>query len=245
MFHLLKFRIKKLLFRGLVLTSLALRHILNFALTQTALSIPLERQRRALASTVDYVERHMTHIQSVGAKNDLLTAAFKRADVSGNRLILEFGVFMGASINHLAKLTDQTIYGFDSFEGLPEDWEDGLKKGLFAVPKLPKVARNVTLIKGWFNETLPEFLKLNPGPVGLLHVDSDLYSSAKTVLTLLEPRLKAGSVIVFDEYFNYPGWQEGEFKAFMEFLERTGLAFEFIGYHRNEQQVAVILQDKK
>jgi len=61
---------------------------------------------------------------------------------------------------------------------------------------------------------------------------------------LLEPKLKPGAVIVFDEYFNYPGWKQGEYKAFMEFLEKTGYAFEFIGYNRNEEQVAVILRTK-
>jgi hypothetical protein len=159
-------------------------------------------------------------------------------------LICEFGVFMGETINHIATLTDRPVFGFDSFEGLPERWRDGANQGVFAIPELPKVRKNVTLIKGWFNETLPVFLKQHPAPIGFLHIDSDLYSSAKTILELLEPRLKPGAVIVFDEYFNYPEWQEGEYKAFMEYLEKTGLTFEFIGYHCNDQQVAVILRKK-
>jgi hypothetical protein len=47
---------------------------------------------------------------------------------------------------------------------------------------------------------------------------------------------------VFDEYFNYPEWEQGEYKAFQEFLGRTGLSCEFIGYNRYEEQVAVILR---
>ena len=231
--------------KGLVFTGYLTRRVLNFALHEIAMSIRLERQRRALASTVDYVERHMRHVDSVGCKYELLTRAFKRADVSGGRLICEFGVFMGDSINHIAKLTAGPVFGFDSFEGLPERWHDGLNRGDFAVPKLPKVRKNVKLIKGWFNETLPLFLNQHDAPVGFLHIDSDLYSSAKTIFELLEPRLKPGTVIVFDEYFNYPEWQEGEYKAFMEFLDKTGLSSEFIGYHRNEQQVAVVLREKK
>jgi hypothetical protein len=85
-------------------------------------------------------------------------------------------------------------------------------------------------------------LKENPGQIGFLHIDSDLYSSAKTIFELLSSRLRPGAVIVFDEYFNYPEWEEGEYKAFMEFLDKTGLSIEFIGYHRNEEQVAVILK---
>jgi hypothetical protein len=245
MFRRLKFRIKKFLFKGLILVGLATRRVLNFAFNETNKSIPLERQRRALTTTVDYVERHMRHVDSVGSKNELLTKAFKSADVSGGRLICEFGVFMGGSINHIARMTAQQVFGFDSFEGLPERWWDGANKGAFAVPKLPKVRKNVTLVKGWFNETLPGFLSQNRGLIGFLHIDSDLYSSAKTIFAMLEPRLKPGTVIVFDEYFNYPEWQEGEYKAFMEFVDQTGLSFEFLGYHRNEEQVAVILREKK
>jgi hypothetical protein len=211
---------------------------------QTAKSIWFERQRRALASTVDYIEHHMRHVDSEGSKNELLTKAFKLADVSDGRLILEFGVCRGDSINHIAKIATGPVFGFDSFEGLPERWRDGLREGVFAVTKVPKVRKNVTLIKGLFNETLPEFLKQYGGQIGFLHIDSDLYSSAKTIFELLEPKLKDGTVIVFDEYFNYPEWQHGEYKAFMEFLERTGLSFEFIAYHRSEEQVAVILKKR-
>ena len=244
MFKTLRFRIRKFLFKGVFLTLLAVRRWLNFSRIQELKSIPLERQRRALATTVDYVERHMRHLDSVGSKNELLTKAFKHADVTGERLICEFGVFMGHSVNHIAKMTSRPVFGFDSFEGLPERWRDGLEQGAFAVPKLPKVCNNVTLVKGLFNESLPDFLKNHNGLVGFLHIDSDLYSSAKTIFELLEPRLKPGTVIVFDEYFNYPDWQEGEYKAFMEFLDKTGLAGEFIGYQRNEEQVAVILREK-
>jgi hypothetical protein len=244
MFRILIFRTKKFLFKGVVLVAYIVRHVLNFALNEEATSIPLGRQRRAQASTVDYVERHMRHVDSVGSKKELLTKAFKCADVSGNRLICEFGVFMGASTNHIAKLTTKPVFGFDSFEGLPERWRDGCNKGLFAVPRLPKVQKNVTLIKGLFHETIPAFLNQYSGIVGFLHIDSDLYSSAKMVFDYFDARICPKTVIVFDDYFNYPAWEEGEFKAFMEFLDRTKLSFEFIGYHRNAQQVAVILKER-
>jgi predicted O-methyltransferase YrrM len=238
------FKIRKLLFKGVVLFALAIRKFLNFALREEAKSIPLERQRRALGTTVEYVEKYMRHVDSVGTRKELLTRAFRLADVNGDRLICEFGVFLGASINHLAQMTGKTVFGFDSFEGLPERWSDGCAKGMFAMPSLPKVRKNVTLVQGWFDQSLPEFLEKHTGQIGFLHVDSDLYSSAKIIFDLLESRLKSGAVVVFDEYFNYPGWEEGEYKAFMEYLIRSGLSFEFIGYHRNEEQVAVILRQK-
>ena len=221
------------------------RRWVNFAGIQEHKSIPLERQRRALMSTVDFIEKNLRLLDTVGSKNELLTKAFKSADVSGDRLILEFGVFMGHSVNHIAKMTEQRVFGFDSFKGLPEGWLDIWKVGSFAVPKPPKVRANVTLVQGWFNESLPVFLKEHKGDVGYLHVDSDLYSSAKTIFDELEPRLKPGAVIVFDEYFNYPEWEQCEHKAFTEFLERTGYSVEYLGYTRNDEQLAVILRPKK
>jgi hypothetical protein len=53
--------------------------------------------------------------------------------------------------------------------------------------------------------------------------------------------LRPGCIIVFDEYFNYPDWREGEYKAFTEYLARSRRAFEYIGYVRHDRQVAVRL----
>jgi hypothetical protein len=78
--------------------------------------------------------------------------------------------------------------------------------------------------------------------VAFIHIDCDLYSATKTVLAQLAPMLVEGTVIVFDEYFNYPGWQQGEFKAFAEFIaSHDRLGYDYIGYIRNGGQVAVRL----
>jgi len=239
---MLRSRVNQLLLAGVEAAAAIVKPILNRVETRQAKDIPLERDRRALASTVDYVQRHMRHVKAVGSKYELLTLAFGQADTTGDRLICEFGVFTGSTINHLARLTSKSIFGFDSFEGLPEAWSHRVPKGHFALKKPPAVRHNVTLVKGWFNDTLPPFLKINPGMVAFLHIDCDLYSSTKTVFDLLEPRLAPGTVIAFDEYFNYPQWEEGEFKAFDEFIARKGLSFDFISYHCKGEQVAVILK---
>jgi len=218
----------------------------NRVLIERAKAIGVARQQRAMESSLDYIEKHLPYVESVRTRHELIVNSFKRADVSGDRQILEFGVWMGDSLNLIAKHAGKTVFGFDSFEGLPESWGGDLwKKGNFAVSSLPKVRGNVVLVKGWFNETLPEFLEKHSGDIGFLHVDSDLYSSCKTVLDLLQPRLMAGTVIVFDDYFNFPQWQEGEAKAFHEFMERTHMSCEFIGYNRSGEQLAVILREKK
>ncbi len=166
-------------------------------------------------------------------------------------LILEFGVYKGASINRLgAHFPERAIYGFDSFEGLREAWSWG-EAGQFADAggNLPKVPANVTLVRGWFEDTLPGFLNEHPGPVALLHVDCDLYSSTEYLLRMLSDRIISGTVILFDELVGYPGWRLGEYKALAEWLRATESTIEYLGYVGKAapgspaQQVAVRVVD--
>ena len=157
-----------------------------------------------------------------------------------NKLFLEFGVFKGTTINIIAETLDnQMIYGFDSFEGLPEDWRSGYESKAFDLHgNFPTVRENVQLVKGYFDESLPKFLEEHPEPCALIHVDCDLYSSTRTIFQLINERIEPGTVIIFDEFFNYPGWQNGEFRAFNEFVESNQIKFDYIGY-TNHEQVAV------
>lgn len=215
-------------------------YILNISV-QHNLDIGATLQREANKQTAAYVRKYMSDTDSVTTNFALLDKALREADISSGRLVCEFGVFSGRSINYIALNTDTPIFGFDSFEGLPERWRDGFGQGYFKVNKLPKVKSNVKLIKGWFNETLPEFIKSNEGIVGFLHIDCDLYSSTKCIFDHLGPRIKKGTVIVFDEYFNYPDWENGEIKAFKEFISDYELSYKYIGFNRMHEQVAVVI----
>ncbi|MFN3802325.1 class I SAM-dependent methyltransferase [Belliella pelovolcani] len=220
-----------------LIDALSEKFILNqhFRLAQ---NIKLELVKRANQSTVDYVEKAMRNVTSVDSKWKVHEEAIKHVSLEG--LYLEFGVFKGNTINYVSERIDSVIYGFDSFEGLPEFWRDGFDKGTFAIDGLPKVRKNVKLVKGLFDQTLPQFLQDHPTvPVAYLHIDCDLYSSTKTVFELLKDRIKKGTVIVFDEYFNFPGWEQDEFRAFHEFLSETGLKYEYITYNFLHEQVAV------
>jgi len=109
----------------------------------------------------------------------------KEADLENNQLVCEFGVYSGLTINHIASLTRLPVYGFDSFEGLPNRWRDGYRKGHFEVSELPEVLPNVNLIEGWFDETLPNFIKEHDKSAGFIHIDCDLHSSTETVFDVL------------------------------------------------------------
>lgn len=145
--------------------------------------------------------------------------------------VLEFGVFQATSTNLIAgQRALQPVYGFDSFEGLPDDWMPGFPKGYFDMQgMLPPVAPNVVLVKGWFNETLPPFLAAHPEPASFVHIDCDMYESTRTVLTELAPRIGPGTVLVFDELVNYPSYLEHELKAFYEFLVQHGHGYQWLG----------------
>ena len=80
------------------------------------------------------------------------------SEAKNEGIYTEFGVADGSSLEFFALLKPKSyFYGFDSFQGLPEIWKPEFEKGRFSQNKLPIVPSNVTLVKGWFNETLKKF----------------------------------------------------------------------------------------
>lgn len=208
--------------------------------------VDLMARLRDATTTAAFEEQHLR--DAAGFKTRLaLHRAMLREVRHPDGLHLEFGVYKGDSINHFAELAPgATWYGFDSFEGLPEAWTLGAKAGAFSIGgHLPPVRGNVRLTKGFFEDTLPDFVAQHPGAkIALLHIDCDLYSSTVTILKNVAPMLVPGSIIIFDELINYHGWEEGEFKAFTEFAVERKLAFEYVAYNRTGGQVAVRILDE-
>jgi hypothetical protein len=145
-------------------------------------------------------------------------------------IALEFGVASGTTLRMIAE--KMPAYGFDSFEGLPEDWRAGFPAGMFAcaVPDVP----GATIIPGLFEDTLQEWYP--PRRIGLLHIDCDLYSSTTTVLHYVGPFMWHGCIVVFDEWHGYPGCEDHEQKAWREYTEEFGTSWEVLG-HGPEQWV--------
>lgn len=191
-----------------------------------------ERSARYVASAMRDVRNHI-------GQEALLDHALSRAELEG--LVMEFGVHKGRTLERIAARAGTTVHGFDSFEGLPEDWKAEQKKGRFSLDGVPPPidAPNVMLHQGLFSETLPPFLATHPGVVRFAHIDCDLYSSTKTVLDGLESRLATGSILVFDEYFGYAGWELHEYRAFKELVERCALDYQYIGYASDWGSAAV------
>jgi predicted O-methyltransferase YrrM len=198
-----------------------------------------EMRKLALAETITYIRENMSTAMGAYTKRQFLDIALKRVNIDGH--YVEFGVYTGESIGFIAsRVSDKVIIGFDSFEGLPEDWPGREVKGTFSLEgKLPKVPHNVKLEPGWFDLSLPRWLEANPGPMAFIHVDCDLYSSTKTVLDFIASRIVPGTVIAFDEYFNYPHWQHHEFRAFQEYVEESKVGYEYLAYGATQAAVRI------
>jgi hypothetical protein len=198
-------------------------------------------ERDAAVGSARFAARAMPTARAFHDRESTLEYGVQIAPRGG--LALEFGVFEGRSLEVIARERGRRdVFGFDSFKGLPEDYRPHVRAGAFAVGGLPDVA-GAELVVGWFDDTLPGFLDEHPGTVDFVHVDGDLYSSAVTVLELVGPRLAAGSVLVFDEFFNFPGWEQHEFRAWEEWLDRTGAQVAYEAYTSNNEQVVVRVVD--
>jgi O-methyltransferase len=146
---------------------------------------------------------------------------YVHGEVCGGAAIdfLEFGVYKGDSIGFWSQMNRDPcsrFIGFDSFEGLPENWTKKVTKGAFYVGgAMPQIDdERVTFVKGWFQNTLPGFLNgFMPRSRLVVHNDSDLYSSTLFTLVNLHRFLVPGTVIIFDEYSS----ATHEFRAFADY----------------------------
>jgi O-methyltransferase len=158
-------------------------------------------------------------------------------------LYLEFGVASGSSfIWWMKKNThpDSLFRGFDTFEGLPEDW-GGFKKGAMAFNQMEAHDGRAEFIRGIFQESLHPFIESNKDLLQrkpkIIHLDADLFSSTIFVLSQLYPYLKKGDIIFFDE-FNVANH---EFLAFKIFTDSFYMKLRAIGAVNNFYQTAFVV----
>lgn len=153
---------------------------------------------------------------------------------------LEFGVSGGFSFRWWVDANinpDSRFYGFDTFEGLPENWGTYNRGDMTAsIPGINDM--RAFFYKGLFQDTLPAFLKagtINNEKLKIIHLDADLFSSTLFTLTSLAPWLKKGDILIFDE-FNVPNH---EFAAFKIFCDSYYIKIKLLGAVNNYYQVAM------
>lgn len=208
----------------------------RFMLKHYASNLLLDMNLDAKRETLDYIKANMPDAPYFEKHPQLVKYALDQVENKG--LYLEFGVGRGKSMRWIAPEVDGSVHGFDSFEGIQEHW-NGNPIGAFSQKKMPKVPDNVEFHVGYFDATLPGFLEAHSDSIAFLHVDCDLYSSTVTIFEQLGDRLQPGSIVLFDEYYNFHRWQQHEFKAFQEFVEKSGLTYEYIAFSVTGQQVAI------
>ena len=163
-----------------------------------------------------------------------------------DELLLDLGVWLGWSTRLISDASDRIVYGFDTFEGLVEDWQIDdqivIKQGTFSLAEplaerfmrdtgvslnegLPAaLGRRVQFIRGSTYETLAPFLaERTAAPIRLFHMDLDTYESCLHALETCKDRFVEGSVLVFDEFLV----TNGEMRAFFEFQSRYELEYRY------------------
>jgi O-methyltransferase len=137
--------------------------------------------------------------------------------------VVECGTWKGGMIAGIATLfnDDRDYFLYDSFEGLPNpsrelDGEEAMVRmtkphpnGILVVSEAParkamelSGAKNVHIVKGWFNDTLPKYPKT---PIGILRLDGDWYQSTMDILVNLYPYVVPGGIIILDDYYAWEG----------------------------------------
>jgi len=174
--------------------------------------------------------------------NELRKYAIQRAseyDKDDRGFYLEFGVWKGRTINYLSRFVKE-IYGFDSFKGLREDWVgvENKPKGKFDLgEKIPSLNKNVLPVKGWIQDTLEIFLQEKKPEIKFIHIDVDTYETTKFILEKTKPYMAKNTIILFDELYNFPGWDVGEYKALTEVFSED--QYKFLAFSMKGQQAAV------
>lgn len=177
-----------------------------------------------------WMTRHGLSMQTTVKNREQLFDLVGREIGDVPTLYIELGVARGDATRIWSKLLKHPatlLHGFDSFEGLPENWEDGsCPPGTFSTGgALPKIDdARVQFFKGWFSDTLLTY-RPPSRPATVLNMDADLYSSTILALRTLKDVIEKGTYIYFDEFCSH-GHEE---RAFREFVDETGLTFSFRG----------------
>jgi hypothetical protein len=153
--------------------------------------------------------------------------------ISDELLFIEFGVFTGNTFQMIrSNLPDNIkLYGFDTFIGLPEDWMIDDKnilypKGTFALNYIPNNQINTEFIVGEVQNTIDNFLTTKTQNISLVHFDMDLYNPTFFVLEKIKDKIFNGTILIFDDFYNMPGWENHSFKALLDFINTHNINFE-------------------
>ena len=160
-----------------------------------------------------------------------------------SRPFYEFGVWRASSFKYLIKSFNQG-FGFDTFTGLPEDWDVGHhieKEGTYSSDgNIPQIEGGEFIV-GKFEDTLPIFFSEARPLASIINFDADLYSSTICALNFAKPVIDENTILIFDEFIINESWEQDEFKALNEFCEKNKYDYEVLAISFFTKQAAVKL----
>jgi tetratricopeptide (TPR) repeat protein len=154
-----------------------------------------------------------------------------------DRPFYEFGVWRGNAFKHLIK-TFKKGYGFDTFEGIPEDWHNEKMGTYSSDAKIPEIEGGEFIV-GKFEHTLPEFFNKSRSMASVINFDADLYSSTLCALNYSQSVIDQHTILIFDEFLINENWEQDEYKALEDFCCENDLSYEVLAISFFTKQVAV------
>lgn len=220
-------------------TSLIDRMIWRIFVKNVSHDLEYDLAVRARQQSTEYAELNMSQAVMFKRPTDLVEFAARKAPSNG--LFLEFGIDDGEATNILAVAGPGVVHGFDTLHGLTEDWTGTHhREGAFSRNgKAPRLLSNVRLHTQTLEETLPGFIESHPDRIACLRVNCRTHASTRFVLTTLKERIHAGTILILTNYFNFPFWNQHEFKAFQEFVETDRRSYRYLGFTSTGTSVAV------
>jgi len=234
----------KLLFKkisNLVLNLYLIKHLITPLVLRKKNNLQIKLDQNLTDETFSNFKEHFKKSLLFDDRWKIREYAIKKSklnDKNDNYYYLEFGVFKGESANFFSNYVKK-LYCFDSFEGLKEDWVGiSYPKGHFDLKKkVPKLNSNIEPIIGWVENTLENFLKEHKPKINFVHLDMDTYTPTKFTLEKLKPYLIKDAIIIFDELYNYIGWENGEYKALKEVFDEK--EFKYLAFSLIDSKVIV------
>jgi len=157
-----------------------------------------------------------------------------------SRPFYEFGVWNGISFQHLIN-TYKKGFGFDTFTGLPESWNDEDKGTYSSFGIVPKITGGKFIV-GKFADTLPKFFSTKKPLASLINFDADLYSSTLCALNYSKKVIDKKSILIFDEFLMNKNWEQDEYKALNEFCNNFNFSYDVLAVSFFSKQVAIKLK---
>jgi hypothetical protein len=200
------------------------------ALLSAFTDVRLAGQVRAAISSAEWLHENADRAPTYSRRVEMLEALFPFIPADGD--LAEFGVFTGAVTRFVRpRFMDRRYHAFDSWRGVPEAMGLSVAKYSFdlngVIPELPP---ETTIHAGWFDETIPKWREQFEAPIAFAYIDCDLYESVKTVLEGLTDRIRPGTILAFDDWYNFPNWEAHSLKASREWAQRHGIKMEPMGF---------------